>query len=417
MFYDASKNDPKKMEYFLIFQSPKAQEFKTCNKNKKNIKKNDKSDKLLCYGSALKCPNKEIDRKIIIKLEDVNLIFIRNYFKTTTAIEIFIGKKNKSYYFNFKEIFSDKHPIIKFLNEIPYFHKIRINFKKSLGCYYNKNQENILFSFISEDFPNSLDKKLRLINRYDLLVLINILANRSFKDLYQYPVFPILYKPSGILEGEKKNERDLSKHLGLQEISSRSIKRTELIKGIDDDSDDCEYKGKSKENFLFNIHYSNPTFTGNYLIRVFPYSLTAIELQGDGFDSPNRQFYCIEKSLENTLTQKSDLREFIPELYYFSDLFFNRNQLKLGTLSTGEEIDDMYIKDKNEEKLAKYNYLKELKNYFMYNEELNLNLWIDLIFGVNQEKCNELGRNYYSSDKYINPNVKEQPKEIKNPIN
>ena len=58
MFYDASKNDPKKMEYFLIFQSPKAQEFKTCNKNKKNIKKNDKSDKLLCYGSALKCPNK-----------------------------------------------------------------------------------------------------------------------------------------------------------------------------------------------------------------------------------------------------------------------------------------------------------------------------------------------------------------------
>jgi len=417
MFYDASKNDPKKMEYFLIFQSPKAQEFKTCNKNKKNIKKNDKSDKLLCYGSALKCPNKEIDRKIIIKLEDVNLIFIRNYFKTTTAIEIFIGKKNKSYYFNFKEIFSDKHPIIKFLNEIPYFHKIRINFKKSLGCYYNKNQENILFSFISEDFPNSLDKKLRLINRYDLLVLINILANRSFKDLYQYPVFPILYKPSGILEGEKKNERDLAKHLGLQEISSKSIKRTELIKGIDDDSDDCEYKGKSKENFLFNIHYSNPTFTGNYLIRVFPYSLTAIEFQGDGFDSPNRQFYCMDKSLENTLSQKSDLREFIPELYYFSDLFFNRNQLKLGTLSTGEEIDDMYIKDKNEEKLAKYNYLKELKNYFMYNEELNLNLWIDLIFGVNQEKCNELGRNYYSSDKYINPNVKEQPKEIKNPIN
>ena len=59
------------MEYFLIFQSPKAQEFKTCNKNKKNIKKNDKSDKLLCYGSALKCPNKEIDRKIIKSLNEI----------------------------------------------------------------------------------------------------------------------------------------------------------------------------------------------------------------------------------------------------------------------------------------------------------------------------------------------------------
>ena len=384
---------------------------------KKYIKKNNKSDKTLCYGSALKCPNKEMDRKITIKLEDVSLIFVRNYFKTTTAIEIFIGKKNKSYYFNFSEAFHDKHPIIKRLNEFPYFQKIRINFKKSLGCYYNKNQENILFSFISEDLPNSLGKKLRFINRYDLLVLINILANRSFKDLYQYPVFPILYKPSGILEGEKENERDLSKHLGLQEITTKSQQRAELIKGLDDESDDCDYQGKSKENFLFNIHYSNPTFTGNYLIRVFPFSLTAIEFQGDGFDSPNRQFYCMDKSLENTLCQKSDLREFIPELYYFPDLFFNRNQLKLGTLSTGEEIDDMYIKDKNEDKIVKYNYLKELKNYFMNDKELNLNSWIDLIFGVNQEKCQDLGRNYYPKEKYINPNVKEQLKDIKNPLN
>ena len=417
MFYDFSKNDSKKMEHFLIFQSQKAEEFKMCNKNPKDVKKNNKSNKNLCYGSALNCPNKEMDRKIKIKLEDVNLIFIRNYFKRTAAIEIFVGKKNKSYYFNFTDIFYDKHPFIKMLNEIPNFQRIRINFKKSLGCYYNKNQDNILFSFISEDFPNSLGKKLRLINRYDLLVLLNILANRSFKDLYQYPVFPILYKPSGILEGEKKNERDLSKHLGLQEISARSIKRTELIKGFDDESEDSECKGKPKENFIFNIHYSNPTFTANYLIRVFPYSLTAIEFQGDGFDSPNRQFYCIDKSLENTLSQKSDLREFIPELYYFSDLFFNKNQLKLGTLSTGEEIDDMYIKDKDEEKIVKYNYLKELKNYFMNDAELNLNPWIDLIFGVDQEKCQDLGRNYYQKEKYINPNVKEQPKEIKKPLN
>ena len=419
MFIINSNKNPYEQEDLLIFQSPKALEFKTCNKHmpKKVKKNNSKIEKNLCFGSVFDCPNKEMDRKIVIKLKDVNLILIRNYFKSTSAIEIFIGKKNKSYYFNFSEILSDKHQIIRLFNDIPYFQKIRVNFKKSLGCYYNKNQENILFSFISEDFPNSLGKRLRLINRYDLLVLINILSNRSFKDLYQYPVFPILYKPSGILDGETQKERNLSRHLGLQEISEKSKKRTQLIKGLDDESDDCECKGKSKENFVFNIHYSNPTFTGNYLIRVFPYSLTAIEFQGDGFDSPNRQFYCIEKSLENTLSQKSDLREFIPELYYFPDLFFNKNQLKLGTLSTGEEIDDIYIKNKNEDKLEKYNYLKELKNYFLNDKDLNINPWIDLIFGVNQEKSSELGRSYYSKDKYINPNVKEQPKEIKNPLN
>ena len=419
MFPFFSNKNTNKPEYELIFQSPKAEEFKTCNKHmpKKVKKNNSKIEKNLCFGSVFDCPNKEMDRKIVIKLKDVNLILIRNYFKSTSAIEIFIGKKNKSYYFNFSEIFNDKHPIIKFFNEIPYFQKIRVNFKKSLGCYYNKNQENKLLSFISEDFPNSLGKRLRLINRYDLLVLINILSNRSFKDLYQYPVFPILYKPSGILDGETQKERNLSRHLGLQEISEKSKKRTQLIKGLDDESDDCETKGKSKENFVFNIHYSNPTFTGNYLIRVFPYSLTAIEFQGDGFDSPNRQFYCIEKSLENTLSQKSDLREFIPELYYFPDLFFNRNQLKLGTLSTGEEIDDIYIKNKDEDKLEKYDYLKNLKNYLLHDKNLNLNPWIDLIFGVNQEKSLDLQRSYYSKDKYINPSVKEQPKEIKNPLN
>ena len=410
------ESETKYKEFCLIFQSNDGDLLLNCNKTISKKKEKDKKNNNLCYGSVFHSPKKEDDRKIIIPLNEVNIILIRNYFKSTSAIEIFTTKNHKSYYFNFYQTLTEKHPFIKLFNEIQYFQKIKLKFNKYLGRFYNKNQENILFSFMSDEFfPNSLVKKLGLINRYDLLTLINILSNRSFKDLYQYPVFPILYSPSQILKEEKHKERDLSKHLGLQEITSKSIKRMELIKGLDDESEDSI--GRPKENFLFNIHYSNPTFVGNYLIRVFPYSLTAIELQGDGFDSPNRQFYCIEKSLENTLTQKSDLREFIPELYYFPDLFFNKNQLKLGTLSTGEEIDDMYIKEKNEDKLKKYEYLKELKNYLLNDKNLNINSWIDLIFGVNQEKCEELKKNYYSKEKYIHPNIKDQKNEIKNPLN
>ena len=84
-------------------------------------------------------------------------------------------------------------------------------------------------------------------------------------------------------------------------------------------------------------------------------------MQGDGFDSPNRQFYCLKKSLENTLIQKSDLREFIPEMYYFPDLFFNYNNLKLGTLTNGEEINDLYIENPKEDNYTKYQYLAEFK--------------------------------------------------------
>ena len=58
-----------------------------------------------------------------------------------------------------------------------------------------------------------------------------------------------------------------------------------------------------------------------------------------------------------------------------------------------------------------------MKNYFLNDKDLNINPWIDLIFGVNQEKSLDLQRSYYSKDKYINPSVKEQPKEIKNPLN
>ena len=88
-------------------------------------------------------------------------------------------------------------------------------------------------------------------------------------------------------------------------------------------------------------------------------------------------FISLEKSLNDTLSQQSDLREFIPEMYYLPNLYFNKNQLKLGSLSTGEEIDDMFIKEKGEDNLVKYNYLKDLKNYFLYDKELNINSWID----------------------------------------
>ena len=415
------ENNTKNKEYCLIFISNDKEVCTTCNKKppKKKVRKS-KMDEL-CYGSVFACPKKEFDRKILIKLEKVNLILIRNYFKNTSAIEIFTAD-NKSYYFNFNSIISMKdlkNSLIKLLSEIPFLQKIKFDLKKNFGGFYNIKQENILFSIISEELPYSIFKSVGLLNRYDLLILINILSNRSFKDLYQYPVFPILYYTSKILENEKVKERDLSEHLGLQTITEKSEQRTELIKGSEDDNHDNtpSKKKKAKDNHLFNIHYSNPIYTCNYLIRIFPYSLSAIEFQGDGFDSPNRQFYSITKALENTLSQKADLREFIPELYYFPDLFFNKNNLKLGVLSKGEEINDLYIDEKEEDNLKKFKYLENFQNYFLNNKELDIGSWIDLIFGINQEKCKENGRDYYQKEKYIPLSKKEQKEDSSNPLN
>ena len=427
------ENNSEDEENCLIFISDKKETNLLCNKEVKNKKKIKNNLDKLCYGSIFSSPKKEFDRKIIINLEDINLILIRNYFKRTSAIEIFTTKKNKSYYFNFdsyinfQNLKNLKNPIIKFFHESTYFNKIKFNQKNNISGFYNKKQENVLFSLFFKDFPKSLFENLEFFSHYDLLILINLLSNRSFKDLYQYPVFPILYKKSKILENEDIKERDMSKHLGLQTTTKESEKRAEAIKDVnnypdyeDEISNTNENKSKkkkSKENHLFNIHYSTHVYTSNYLIRIFPYSLIIIELQGDGFDSPNRQFYCMNKLYSNTLSQKTDLRESIPEMYYFPDLFNNKNNLNLGTLITGEEIDNVYIEEKNENYLEKYKFLKELKNYFLNERKLDLGSWIDLIFGINQEMNKEVSRPYYSKEKYIHLDYKEQKKELNNPIN
>ena len=64
--------------------------------------------------------NKEMNRKIRIRFEDINLILIRNYYKATSAIEIFTTKRNKSYYFNFHGPFKDKNNLFKILDGIAF---------------------------------------------------------------------------------------------------------------------------------------------------------------------------------------------------------------------------------------------------------------------------------------------------------
>ena len=186
-------------------------------------------------------------------------------------------------------------------------------------------------------FPLFLEKnndwkyKINFYNKFDLLMIINLLGNRSFKDIYQYPVFPILYKPCNII-GQK--ERDLKKHLGLQDLNDKSKSRKVLIEEAFSSSFnplDDEFGNNKK--CLFKTHYSNPVYICNYLVRIFPYSLLLIELQGNLFDYPNRIFYSIQKNFESTLSKKSDLREIIPELYYLPELYENINELDIGTIN------------------------------------------------------------------------------------
>ena len=397
-------------EFDLYFYSSSYQGGQTCNKTEDNLEPSSRNTIIncknlgICYGSIFPCSDKEINRKILIKSKNIKFILIRNYYRRTSAMEIFTYNPNKSYYFNFNKIFdsnnwNEENKVIKTFNKCPFLKKMKV-YKNFLGGYYNINYENILFPLFSDKLKD-LKTAIFYLNNFDLLTIVNLLSNRSFKDLYQYPIFPNLYKPCNILTDK---ERNLGIHIGLQELTEKSKIRKKIIeesfKYSNEEKNDLE---ENNENYLFSTHYSTPPYTCNYLLRVFPFSFSAIEFQGEGFDSANRLFYSITKSLESNLTQKGDLRESIQELYYFPDLFSNKNDLKLGVMSEGDKVDDVIFN--NNDKYEKFEFLQKLKNYLEF-DNLEINKWIDLIFGKNQIKDSK--RNYYKSDKYISLNKKVQ---------
>ena len=390
-----SKNNKNK-KFELIFKSKKEEEKENefCNRN---IKKDKKNGDLLCYGSVFKCPKREYNRKIIIKSSEILFVLIREYFHRVSAIEIFT--LNKSYYFNFHNQFDinniKKNKILNEFRLSPLFKEIKIKKDKLILGFYKISFKAYLFPIFNDDI-SIWDNKIKYLSNYDIIIIINLFSNRSFRDVYQYPIFPTLYNWI-------KLERKMNNHIGFQDINEKSKERKKIIidfiKSNEDDHDDDEL-------CLFNIHYSNPAFVFNYLLRVLPYSFMAVEFQGDSFDNPNRLFYSIEKTLKSTLNLKSDLREMIPELFYMIEIYYNKNNLLFENLVDGSEIDDVQIFPKEEGKNNKMKNIAKLISELRKSleEEKNLNEWIDLIFGINQKYCSLDGKNYkyYQSISEIN---------------
>ncbi len=351
----------------------------------------------LCYGSTFPCPERDYAKNIIIKSKDILFILIRIYFHRVSAIEIFTI--NKSYYFNFQEYFQinniKTNIILNKIKSNSCFKEIKLKNEKIVIGYYNIKYKSYLYPLF-EDEMNIWDNKVNYFCNYDKIILINLLSNRSFKDICQYPIFPIFYNLIGI-------KRNMAEPIGFQNDDKSKTKWKIFLDNYKLNERDRD------EGFLFDFHYSNPVFICNYLLRVIPYSFLSIEFQGNNFDEPGRLFFSVEYILNNTMTNKSDLREMIPEFYYMIELFYNKNNFSFGKLSNKRTIDNVLIKeDDNFESELKR---KENFGRFLYSmrkyleEEKEINKWIDLIFGINQ-KYYSLNENtkykYYEQDSEIN---------------
>ena len=421
LFFKKKNEYNKNKKFTLIFKQGK-NNFKTCNKhflekNKKdnnNKKENNYSNDLLCYGSVFPTPEKEIKKSIIIKSKDIKFILFRIYFHRTSAIEIFT-MNNKSYYFNFFQRFETnnlkKNEILKEIKSNSYFKEIKLKKEKIVLGFYNSIYESYLFPLFKDEI-NNWEKKINYLSNYDILIIINIFSNRSYRDIYQFPIFPTFY--NWICQ-----KRDMSQHIGLQEIYNETKERKKAIIKCYESKKDEETENKGEEVYLFNIHYSNPAFTFNYLLRVLPYSFLAVEFQGDDFDNSNRLFYSIEKALQSNLILKSDLREMIPELFYMVELYYNKNNLLFDNLYDGSGIDYVEIIPKDNEKSQTerekkqtiVEYIIEMRKYL--EMEKDLHQWINIIFGKRQKKsfCNNKEFQNYEKSREVSfkydPNIIE----------
>jgi len=68
----------------------------------------------------------------------------------------------------------------------------------------------------------------------------------------------------------------------------------------------------------------------------------SIEFQGDNFDTPKRLFYNFYISYKNSFTIKSDVKELIPEIFYFAEMYKNVNNINLGEID-GVPINSFYF--------------------------------------------------------------------------
>ena len=434
--------------YFYSFSKKENKEIPSCNNiecNKQRYElRNHENNNHLCYGSFFPCPMKDSNIKICIKLKEIRLIIKRIYFYRKSGIEFFT--KTKSYFFNFAEnpLYNDYEKGIGekncdiFINLLIYFSKdnfypININnqiigysniffdiFKKKNEKYddlvfiENKYINDLIDTWILKDKKNNIEKGL---SSFDALIYLNLISNRSYNDLYQYPVFPLLffYDKNNDNENDKENdkendnyklvERDLQTHIGFQINTKMGEKRKKKIVNIFESSkEEIEFGLIDNEKcYYFESNFSNGKYVCNYLLRIFPYSFIAIELQGDGFDDPKNLFNSIEETFYKISSKENDLRELLPEFFYFPEMFLNINKINFNKnkdkLINNVKIPIEILNSKNddnnnnllENKSIFYFYCKfieKMKNS-LENKYIDIYKWCNLIFGEKQKNENE----------------------------
>ncbi|EDS28930.1 neutral sphingomyelinase [Culex quinquefasciatus] len=242
--------------------------------------------------------------------------------------------------------------------------------------FYAKTTQQDDFSVV-EQIPESITLKWQngLISNYDYLLYLNSLADRTYQDLTQYPVFPWVicdYTSEELDLGDPTVYRDLTKPVGA--LSQERLQRLK---------ERCEEMGDDQK-FLYGSHYSAPGLVLFYLVRKYPKLMLC--LQNGRFDHPDRMFNKVEDVYSNCMINMADFKELIPEFYDTEtggDFLVNKMKINFGARFDGTPVNHVQLPKWAKGSPEKFvGMLREaLESDFVSG---NLHHWIDLIFGYKQ---------------------------------
>ena len=234
-------------------------------------------------------------------------------------------------------------------------------------------QKNLQLEDIREDNMTLQWQKGRISN-FDYLLYLNNLADRSFNDLTQYPVFPWVvadYTSDKLDLTSPLTFRDLSKPMGALDPE-----RLASLKHRSQDLPDPK--------FLYGSHYSTPGFVLYFLVRKIPECMLC--LQNGRFDHPDRMFNSVPQTWINVTTHHSDFKELVPQFYMpenQGDFLRNLFNINFGVRQCGRPVGEVELPPWAEGSPAKFVSLLRDALESDYVSE-NLHGWIDLIFGYKQ---------------------------------
>ncbi|XP_063735209.1 neurobeachin-like protein 2 isoform X1 [Eleginops maclovinus] len=232
----------------------------------------------------------------------------------------------------------------------------------------------------------------REISNFEYLMQLNTISGRTYNDLSQYPVFPWILcdYTSPILDLEDPSVfRDLSKPIGV--VNSRHAQNVrEKYESFEDPTGTID-------KFHYGTHYSNAAGVMHYMIRMEPFTTLHIQLQSGRFDCADRQFHSVAAAWQARMESPADVKELIPEFFYFPEFLQNMNGFDLGQLQISQDaVADVLLPrwaSSREDFIKQHRKALECEHVSSHLHE-----WIDLIFGYKQrgeEAVNALNVFYY----------------------